>query len=386
MRRFVLAAGLTAALLTLSACSGPAPGTAPPSGSETPATATATGLPEPASNTALNAAFVPLLEAAGMPAGSLYVVNSDGTHAATTWNGSTTGATVSAESVFAYRSITKSFIGTVILQLADEGVLSLTDPISQYVPGVPGGDLITIDDLGRMRSGLANYSALPAMSEALATRLDAPPSTETLLDWAFAASPDFAPGTRYEYSNTNTLLLGKVIESVTGTPWYDSVTARMLDPLDLSTINDGFTGGDHDAAGFNVTADADPEPVPVVPAAWFGAAGALTGSASDLAKWGEALGSGSMVSVKTQLARIESLAPTDDDTASPAYDRYGFALGEISGWLGHTGNGLGFQSLVMYEPATKRTVVVLVNGTGSDGDVPARIFKQLLPVINGESD
>lgn len=319
-----------------------------------------------------------------MPAGEVYLINADGSTLSSVWSSGFPGSEITPDSSFAYRSITKSFVGTVILQLADEGALSLTDRIDEYVPGVPGGELITIDDLGRMRSGLANYSALPAMHEALGLRLDDPPSTETMLEWAFASSPNFPPGTQYEYSNTNTLLLGEVIESVTGMPWYDAVRTRLLDPLKLSSVGDGFSGGPDDATGFNVSPDSDPEPVPVVAPAWFGAAGALTGTAEELARWGQALGDGSLLTDITQLARVESLGPTDDDPASPEYDRYGFALGEIEGWIGHTGNGLGFQGLVMHDPTTGRTVAILINGTGADSDVPAHVFQDLLPVLDGE--
>ncbi|MHA3683117.1 serine hydrolase domain-containing protein [Leucobacter sp. HY1908] len=381
MRRFVLAAGLTAALFTLAGCAGgssetPTPSaqhTSPENSQEAPKTADAT----------LSAAFEEGLVTAGIPGGTLYVTTPSG-DITDSWGtaGVSPDARVTAGTVFAYRSITKSFIGTVILQLQDEGALSLSDPIAKYVPGVPGGDEITLDDLGRMRSGLANYTTLPALQEALATRAADPVPTDTLLEWAYAASPDFAPGARYEYSNTNTLLLGQVIEAVTGGSWFDAVNTRILDPLKLSSVADGFLTSAHDATGFNVTADADPEPLPTVAPEWFGAAGALTGTAQDLAAWGAALGDDELVSEASGRARVESLAPTGEDSASPAYDRYGFALGEISGWLGHTGTGLGFQSLVMHDAATDRTVAILVNGTGDDPDAPAHIFKGLLPLLD----
>lgn len=383
MRRFVVVAGLAAALLILPACSSPAPNDSTSANKDSQSSAL--GHPAGLTNDALGDAFIPLLQDSGMPGGQIYVDVEDGSSVSSSWSSDIPGSEVTAGSVLAYRSITKSFIGTVILQLTDEGTIALTDPVSDYVPGVPGGDVITIDDLARMRSGLANYSALPAMSEALNTRIDAPPATETILDWAYAASPDFPPGTRYEYSNTNTLLLGEVIERVTGAPWYDAVRTRVLEPLGLSSVSAGFLGGPHDATGFDVSADSDPDPVPVVAAGWFGAAGALTGNVEDLATWGAALGSGSLLTSSTQVARVESLTPIDEDAASPEYDRYGFALGEIAGWIGHTGNGLGFQSLVMYEPVSGRTVAILLNGTGSDPNVPAHIFRQLLPVLNSDA-
>lgn len=118
---------------------------------------------------------------------------------------------------------------------------------------------------------------------------------------------------------------------------------------------------------------------------WFGAAGALTGTAQDHAARGAAIGDGELVSEASGRARTAPLAPTDEDAASAAYDLYGFALGEISGWLGQTGTCLGFQSLVMHDAATDRTVAILVNGTGNDPDAPAHIFEGLLPLLDAQN-
>lgn len=385
MRRYVLVAGLAAAILALSACSNPAGGDQQAPGAGTGNSSDSTSdLPAAISDAELKAAFVPALQEAGMPGGEVYVINEDGTVARQVWNDDLPRAEVRANSVLAYLSITKAFIGTVILQLAAEGALSLSDPVDKFVPNVPGGDRITINDLARMRSGLSNYSALPAMTEALSTRLDDPPALDTMLEWAYDTSPDFAPDTQYEYSNTNTLLLGKIIESTTGTSWFDAVRSRILEPLGLRSVAEGFSGGPHEATGFMVSQDAAPDPLPALAPDWLGAAGALTGNIEDLARWGEALGSGALVDDTTQFARVESLASTSDDPMSPEYDRYGFAMGEIEGWLGHTGVGMGFQSLVMHDPATHRTVAIMVNGMGDDPDVPAHIFKKLLPILNGE--
>src|SRR5437870_10563931 len=104
-----------------------------------------------------------------------------------------------ADTHFRIASNTKSMTAAVIVQLAQEGKLSLDDPVSKYVPSVPNGDNITIDELLKMRSGLYNYTNAPE----LAATEDRDPTrvgnTEELLAIAFARPPNFPPGTAYEY-------------------------------------------------------------------------------------------------------------------------------------------------------------------------------------------
>lgn len=290
---------------------------------------------------------------------------------------------VTAETRFAYRSITKSFVGIVILQLVDSGELTLDDPISAYVSGVPDGDHITIQQLGTMRSGLPNYSAVPEFADVFLPSPERDPSTNELLEIAFEYPPEFAPGSAYEYSNTNTLLLGEVIEQVTGSPWQEVVQERVITPLQLSSVHYGFSNpaNEEDARGFQLADGEAVERLPQVPPGWFGAAGALTGSIADLAVWGRALGEGSLIDSQIKTRQRELLGSTADDPASPEYDRYGFGIGEIANWVGHTGNGLGFQSLTMYDAVSGRTIAILLNGTGDNADVPADLFRDIIRVL-----
>jgi D-alanyl-D-alanine carboxypeptidase len=113
-------------------------------------------------------------------------------------------------------SNTKTMTGTIILQLVEEGKLDLDDSISKFRPDVPNGDQITIRNLLTMRSGLYNYSE----SVELNRSLDETPlrvwSPDELLAIAFRQPPLFEPGSKYSYSNTNFILLGEVIEMLTG--------------------------------------------------------------------------------------------------------------------------------------------------------------------------
>src|SRR4029079_13823122 len=103
-----------------------------------------------------------------------------------------------------------------VLQLADAGKLALDDPIAKYVDGVPEGDKITLRELARMQSGLVSYSATDGFQQAFFADPQRNFTPRELLDWAFALPNTFPPGAGFEYCNTNTILLGLVVEKVSG--------------------------------------------------------------------------------------------------------------------------------------------------------------------------
>ena len=131
-------------------------------------------------------------------------------------------------------SVTKPFTGTLIMQLVEQGKVSLDDPISTYVPGVPNGDQVTLKLLGTMRSGVASYSRNPDFVKDLFAKPESVFTGDQLLRFGYALSPAFAPGADFEYSNTNTLLLGKVVEKVTGKTLQEAYQSMVFDPLKLS--------------------------------------------------------------------------------------------------------------------------------------------------------
>lgn len=209
---------------------------------------------------------------------------------------------------------------------------------------------------------------------------------EELLGPALAEPIRFSPGSRYEYSNTNTLLLGRVLERVTGVPWSEAVGVLVLQPLGVAGVS--YPGdeplGPGSAIGHDVSvADAPAEPVPAVRASALSAAGGLAGTVGALAAWGDAIGTGAGLTSATSDGRVDPavLSDTADDPASPDYDGYGLGLGVIDGWRGHTGVGLGYEALVMVDPANGDRVAMLLNGESDDKDIPAGIFRAIVPLL-----
>jgi D-alanyl-D-alanine carboxypeptidase len=132
---------------------------------------------------------------------------------------------------FRIASNTKTMTTAVIVLLAQEGKLRFDDPVSKYVSGVPNGDNITISELLKMRSGLYNYTSAPELAESLdrdPTRASTP---EELLVIAFKRPPLFAPGTAYDYCNTNYVLLGLIIDM----PWWMRRIPPIFDAIGCTT-------------------------------------------------------------------------------------------------------------------------------------------------------
>lgn len=277
-----------------------------------------------------------------------------------------TGAPMRVDSHHRIGSVTKTFTGTAILQLVDQGRIRLSDPISQYVEGVPSGDEITLDLLGRMRSGLPNYTE----SEEFIARLyrESPLGPDALritprelLDIAFAMPLNFPPGTQYEYSNTNTVLLGMVVEKVTGVPLGKYFQDNIFGPLGLTQTSYPANGWlpepfDH---GYTEAPDGAIVDATLWNPAWADAAGKIVSNIYDLRTWARALGSGALLSPQTQAARLSGGSP-----AAPRTD-YSFAIFDVRGWRGHNGDIPGYATVAVYLPERDATLVVFVNS-----DVP----------------
>jgi D-alanyl-D-alanine carboxypeptidase len=152
------------------------------------------------------------------------------------------GAPVNGDGFFRIGSDTKTFIAVVALQLVAEHRLSLDDTVEHWLPALVSGNgndggQITVRQLLQHTSGLHNYTVdLQARitSPVAARELEFHQfSRQDLLNLALASQPDFAPGAGWNYSNTNYILLGMIIEKVTHDSWGNEVTRRIIGPLGL---------------------------------------------------------------------------------------------------------------------------------------------------------
>ncbi|TQM44459.1 serine hydrolase domain-containing protein [Pseudonocardia cypriaca] len=291
-------------------------------------------------------------------------------------------------------SVTKTWTGTVVLQLVDEGVLRLNDPVATYRPDVPNGRNITIEQLLTMRSGLGNYTTSPELSRTMDTEPAKVYAPEEVISIGLAMPPEFPPGDGFFYSNTNTALLGRIVEQLTGNPLGTEIQRRILDRLGMAGSSFPATSAvlpdPHPqgyAYGTNVeTVESNvlsPEkqaaarggtlaPLDVTNSnpSWAWAAGAGISTADDLTRYVETLVGGGLLSPAMQEARLDSVRPLDP--AAPDAPGYGLALARFGPFYGHTGELPGFNTFAGHDPERRTTVVVWTSLAPSpDGRDPA---------------
>jgi D-alanyl-D-alanine carboxypeptidase len=292
-------------------------------------------------------------------------------------------------------SNTKTMTATVILQLVDEGRIGLDDPVSRYRPDVPNGEHITIAQLLDMSSGLANYTEDLELNEQMDSNPGRVWTPEELLAIGLAEPPAFPPGEGFLYSNTNYVLLGVIIEQLTGVPVEQAFQDRVFDPLQLDetsfpALSDASIPEPHPQTytfGTNVeTIDSlvlppevqaaaragTLEPMDVTDAnpSWGWTAGAGISTAPDLADYVEELVEGSLLSPQLQQERIASVQPLDP--ADPASPGYGLGLASFGPVYGHSGELPGTNSFMGHDPVRDITVVTWAStAPAPTGDGPA---------------
>ena len=278
------------------------------------------------------------------------------------------------------RSITKSYTVTLLLQLVDEGALTLDDTIGQYVDGVTHGDRITLRQLAGMSSGNGDYTTEAFQEEFTAdpTRLYTLPELNA---FAIGQPAQFEPGTRHVYTNANTNLLGAVIEKVTGQSFAEVLDERIIGPLGLDDtryVLDVGTWTEPHAQGYG-PADGGREAVEQN-FSIFGPAGSMISTLDDSRVWAEALATGALLDPATQAER-ERGAPLE---VGPPYDLYALGIGSTDGWWGHNGEGLGYTAAVFHNPATQVSIVVFANESNlASGAHPAdQAFRRLAEIMD----
>ncbi|MET3623591.1 serine hydrolase domain-containing protein [Burkholderia ambifaria] len=303
---------------------------------------------------------------------------------------------------FRVGSVTKTWTGTVILQLVQEGRLHLTDHVSQYVANVPNGDSITIEQLLTMRSGLYNYSTNLAFNQTLDAQPDKVWTTDELLGIAESQPVYFAPGADFRYSNTNTVLLGLIIQQLTGTSAADAIRTRLFAPLGLTetalppqdntalrapspqgyqwgtnteTIDSDALSPARQAAAKNSTLQ--PANVTTVNTSWAWTAGSGISTATELGAYVQRMVGGGYLNADLQAQRLASCTPIDP--SNPASASYCMGLAKFGTFYGHTGEIPGFNTFAGYDPATKTTIVTWANtGAGPDGRAPANEIARII--------
>jgi CubicO group peptidase (beta-lactamase class C family) len=270
------------------------------------------------------------------------------------------GAPLHPDSVFRIGSVTKQFTAAAVLLLAEEGKLSLSDPITKFLPDYPvQGHPVTIQHLLAHTSGIRNYTELPEWQSTLRNDV----SVQQLID-VFKDKPfDFAPGEHWKYDNSGYILLGAIIEKISGQSYAEFLRTHLFEPLgmqssryeDLAKITPGRVAGYmRDNTGWR-NADYLSMSQPY-------SAGALLSTVDDLARWNAAIEKGELLKPASWQRACSSFALNDGTST-----RYG--AGWIIGRIGpvatveHGGGINGFNAYVLRAPAQQLYIAVLANAS-----------------------
>lgn len=330
-----------------------------------------------------------LRQSGGLPGVSATIVFGDGS----SWTGVSgladvaAGVAVTPDTAFSIASVTKTFVAALTLVLAEEGRLTLDEPVVGLLPALGLDGRITVRQLLDHTSGLHDFFLSPGIDRALQGGRAAVWTTEQAL--GYVRKPYFAPGSGWHYSNTNYLLLGLLVEKVTGHSLAAALRDRFLDPLGLSTayvqiaeaprgpIAHGYRLGGPESTRPPIDLSDGTAAMPftsVVTAS--GGAGALAASSVDLARWGSLLYGGGVLA-PASLAQMA--APVYIESPGPSLHPYGLGVQEIDiaghPTLGHSGRFLGFRGAVRYLLDEEVSVAVLTNQSRID---PGTIVDVLL--------
>jgi CubicO group peptidase (beta-lactamase class C family) len=259
---------------------------------------------------------------------------------------------------YAIGSISKQFTAAALLLLAQEGKLSLDDPVAKYLPDLTRANEVTIRQLLSHTSGYQDYwpqdYVMPTMLE---------PVTPAGIMKRWAHQPlDYEPGSKWQYSNTGFVIAGAIVEKVSGRPFFTFLQERIFAPLEMTSVQDFDRGplGDGEPTGYRAFALGPPRVAPVAGAGWLYGAGQLAMTATDLAKWDISL-------IERSLLADGSYRELETETrlTSGAGTNYGLGVGvEVARQrrkLEHGGEVSGFTAHNTVYPDERAAIIVLVN-------------------------
>ncbi len=281
---------------------------------------------------------------------------------------------VTPDTRFAIGSVTKQFTCACVLLLAEDGRLSVHDPVSKFYPELTRAADITLLDLMQHVSGYPDYYPLDFVDR----RMQQPIAPDELLRKYAGAKLDFEPRTRWSYSNTGYVLLGRIVEKVSGESFGPFLESRVLRPLGMTNTRYlPATPGDSSAAGYTRFALGDPEPVAPEAAGWIEAAGGIHSTPRDLVQWDLALVEGRILKEDSYATMTTPAVLKDRKVADYGC---GLSIRNEGGRqvLSHNGAVSGFNAWNGVIPSTRSAVAVVCNLEGGLGDTPARILSLLL--------
>ena len=275
-------------------------------------------------------------------------------------------------------SISKQFTAAAILMLQEEGKLSLDDTVGKYIPGLTEGDKVTIRQILSHTSGYQDYWP----EDYVMTPMLKPESAQQIID-TWAKKPlDFEPGTKWQYSNTNFVIAGRIVETITGAPLMDLLVSRIFRPLGMKSVwnSDEAKLTSVDATAYYRHALGPLRVAPKEGRGWMFAAGELAMPAYDLAQWDISVMNRSLLAPKSYDEMFASVKLKDGSDP-----HYGLGLVVRNAmdrtFYEHSGEVSGFVSDNMVFPADKAAIAVLTNQDAARA--ASIIARGLAPIVLG---
>jgi len=260
---------------------------------------------------------------------------------------------------YAVGSISKQFTVAAILLAQERGKLSLDDKVGKYLPDLTRAKEVSIRQLLSHTSGYEDFAPQDYMIDEWAK----PTTPEAIMDhWAKKAL-DFDPGTRWQYSNTNYTIAGKILEKATGQDLMSFLQQNILTPLGMNSASDCDAKSPQDATAYTRFALGPPRVVAREGAGWYFAAGELCMTPSDLAKWDSAFLAKRILSASSYAEFTKEVKLTDGKATHYAL---GLSLGEMQGLptISHGGEVSGFLAANTLFPTKNTGIIVLSNQDG----------------------
>lgn len=272
-----------------------------------------------------------------------------------------------ANSIYQIGSITKQFTAAIILQLVEKQKMSLRDKLSKYIPDYPQGGLITIENLLTHTSGIYNYTN---DGNFMKSSSEQPISRDRLLDLFKKKPLDFPPGTNWSYSNSGYILLGMIIEKVTGKSYFRVVRENILEPLQMHHTGFDFTHLKSTDKAIGYSGDFL-VPVGIVDSSVSFAAGSIYSTVGDLYKWDRALYTNRVVS---QVLLQKAFTPYKSNYG------YGWQIDTVYNKkiTEHGGGITGFVSFILRVLDDQTCIIVLSNLPSCNPEIIASHINGLL--------
>ncbi len=280
---------------------------------------------------------------------------------------------VDSETIFAIGSVSKQFTCAAVLLLAEDGALSVDDPVAKWYPALTRAADITLRDLMNHVSGYPDYYPLDFVDR----RMTAALAEDELLRQYAGGKLDFEPGSKYSYSNTGYILLGRVVERVSGEGLGAFLERRIFKPLGMTRTAYELPPSDPRlATGYATFLLSPPEAVAAEGAGWLRGAGGIYSTAGDLAKWNLALMDGRVLKPESHALMTASRSLTDGRISDYGC---GLSVRKVGARrvLSHNGAVSGFNASSAMVPSTHSSVIVLCNIEGGLGSLPARLLDLL---------